>query len=320
MHPSSHRPHPSQVRRRSAPLLLLPLFSLAISGCSIKGMAVNSVADALSGAGGNGGSNVYLTDDDPILVGQALPFSLKLMETILQETPEHEDLLVATAAGFTSYAEMWVLRPSRYQEETDVHAARAQRMRAKALFLRARGYAGRALEVKYPGIEPRLLMTPDSAVVELTADDLPAMYWFAAAHGRAITSDLSDAELMVKGNTVLALLERAIELDETWNRGAFHELFMALPKQLGGSPEKAEEHYQRAMELNGGSSVGPMVSLAESVYLKRQDRANFTRILNEVLAFDLDEHPENRLANTLAQEHAAWLLSRIDELFWMDSE
>ena len=50
-------------------------------------MAMNSLADALSGQG-EGGS-AYLSDDDPALVGEALPFSLKLMESILQETPEH---------------------------------------------------------------------------------------------------------------------------------------------------------------------------------------------------------------------------------------
>ncbi len=44
---------------------------------------MNALANSLSG----GGAGVYLTDNDPVLVGQALPFSLKLMETILQERP-----------------------------------------------------------------------------------------------------------------------------------------------------------------------------------------------------------------------------------------
>jgi predicted anti-sigma-YlaC factor YlaD len=186
--------------------------------------------------------------------------------------------------------------------------------------MRARGYAGRALEVRHPGIVPRLLFSPDSASQELQVDDLPAMYWFAAAHGRAISSDLGDASLLVQGSTVRALLDRALLLDGSWHKGAIHELYMALPVQLGGSAEKTEEHFAIAMELNGGTSIGPMVSLAESVYIPRQERDEFTHILNQVLEFDPDEHPENRLTNILAQEHALWLLSRIDELFWMDPE
>jgi predicted anti-sigma-YlaC factor YlaD len=283
-------------------------------------MAINSVANALAGQGGSGEGNVYLTDEDPILVGEALPFSLKLMETILQETPEHEGLLVATATGFVSYAEMWVLRPSMYLEDTDYYAARAQRMRAKKLFLRARGYAGRALDLRYPGITERLRQTPNQAVQEFEVDDLPAIYWYTAALGRAISTDLGDAELLVQGRAVRELVERALELDEAWNKGALHELVMGLPEQIGGSPERADSAYARAMELNEGRSVGPMVSLAESVHLARQDRESFERTLNQVLEFDSDQYDEYRLTNILAQQHAEWLLSKAEDLFWMDPE
>ena len=316
-HRSTDRIERKPYRRTATRASLVLAIPLIAAGCSIKGMAINSVANAL--AGGDGGSNVYMTDNDPILVGEALPFSLKLMETILQETPEHEGLLVATATGFVSYAEMWVGRPARYLEDTDVYAARRERVRAKALFLRAREYAGRALEVRHPDIVDALLHSPDSAVLVLEIEDLPAMYWFTAAHGRAISSDLGDASLLVQGKTVKALLDRALMLDESWGKGAIHELYMALPSQIGGSPENTEEHFARAMELNGGSAIGPMVSLAELVYVPRQDQEEFTRILNQVLDFDPEEYPENRLTNILAQEHAAWLLSKTDELFWMES-
>jgi predicted anti-sigma-YlaC factor YlaD len=305
-------------RQLACPLLALPL-ALLLSGCSIKGMAINGVANALAGQGGDGEGNVYLTDDDPILVGEALPFSLKLMETILQETPEHEGLLVATATGFVSYAEMWVLRPSRYLEDTDYYAAMAKRRRATKLFLRARDYAGRALDLKYPGITERLRQSPEEAVLEFEADDVPTVYWYTAALGRAISTDPSDAELLVQGRTIQATLARCLELDESWNQGALHELQMGIPEQLGGSPEKAEAAYERAMELNQGRSVGPMVALAESVLVPRQDREGFERILNQVLRFDSEQYRENRLVNILAQQHAEWLLGKADDLFWMDS-
>ncbi len=215
---------------------------------------------------------------------------------------------MAAATGFVSYAEMWVLRPARYMEATDLHGFRRGRERAKKLFLRARDYAGRALEIRHPGIVSRLLMAPDSVVKEFEAEDIPAMYWFAAAHGRAIWTDLSDAFLVVEAPAVTALLDRALELDEDWNRGALHELYMGIPAQLGGSHEKTLEHFAKAMEENGGMSIGPLVSLAESVHQPRQDREAFVQILNEALAFDPNEFPETRLTNILAQEHAVWLL------------
>jgi len=297
------------------PLLLLPLIA---GGCSIKGMAINSVADALSGKGG--GSNVYLTDNDPILVGEALPFSLKLMETILQETPEHEGLLVAAASGFVMYGTAWVLRPARVMEATDLRAARVQRARAKALFLRARGYAGRALEARHPEIVPELMRNPEVIAQRFSVKDIPAMYWFAAAQGSALTSDLNDMDLLTDFTVVPVLLRRALELDEEWNHGALHELMMAMPTSHGISIEDKERHFARAIELNGGSSVAPLVSLAESVAVAQQDRNRFIQLLNEAMEFDVNDFPDTRLANVLAQNHARWLLSRVDELFLMNSE
>ena len=163
-----------------------------------------------------------------------------------------------------------------------------------------------------------MLRDPEPAAQELGMGDLSAMYWFAAAHGRAITTDISDADLMVTGLTVTAILNRGLELDESWNRGAFHEMWMSVPQQLGGSDEKAEMHFAKVMEFNEGMSIGPLVSLAEVVHLKRQDQEEFTRTLERVLAFDPDTYSETRLTNILAQEHAEWLLARTDLLFYMD--
>jgi len=308
-----------KVNRRASPRLFpLLLLVLGTTGCSVKGMAMNSLANALSG--GEGGSNVYLTDNDPILVGEALPFSLKLMETILQETPEHEGLLVAAASGFVMYGTALVLRPSRVMEATDLWAARVQRARAKALFLRARGYAGRALELRHPEILPELMRNPEAVAQRFSPEDLPAMYWFAAAQGSALTSDMNDMGLVTDFTVVLELLRRALELDEGWNKGAIHELAMMMPASHGFSIEEKEHHFARAIELNGGSSVAPFVSLAESVAVAQQDRNRFIQLLNEALEFDVDDFPDTRLANVLAQNHARWLLSRVDELFLMNSE
>jgi predicted anti-sigma-YlaC factor YlaD len=146
------------------------------------------------------------------------------------------------------------------------------------------------------------------------------MYWFAAAHGSAVSSDKSDMGLVADLPVVPALLDRALELNETWNEGALHELLIVVAASQGEGPgggsAKAEHHFVKAMELSGGRSIGPLVSLAETVCVQRQDRVRFTALLNEALDFDVDQVPEKRLANLLSQEHAAWLLSRTDELFF----
>jgi predicted anti-sigma-YlaC factor YlaD len=295
--------------------VVLPLIlALAVMGCSVKGMAMNSMADALSG----GGTSVYMTDNDPALVGDALPFSLKLMEMVLEETPEHEGLLVSTAMAFVLYGQAWVMMPAQRLEATDLQAARAERLRGKALFLRGLGYAGRALELRKPGVVSQFYGDSAAAIPRLEEDDIPAMFWYATALVAAISADRNDMDLVLDLPLVSLLLNRALELDEDWNKGAIHERLIPLTiSGPDGGPEVAEAHMERAMELNGGTSVGPLVSFAESVCVQEQDRARFNDLLTQVLAFDVDAHPDNRLANVIAQQHAAWLMSRVDELFFM---
>jgi predicted anti-sigma-YlaC factor YlaD len=86
----------------------------------------------------------------------------------------------------------------------------------------------------------------------------------------------------------------------------------------GGNTAAAEEHFRKAMELNGGRSIGPLVSMAETVSVQQQDRERFENLLQEALAFEVDTYPETRLANLISQNHARWLLAEIDEFFFQD--
>lgn len=315
---SSRRRRPGDAG--NAPTLLFLLVSFlcpGISGCSVKGMAVNGLADALSA----GGAGVYLTDDDPALVAAALPFSLKLMETVLQETPEHEGLLVATASAFVLYTHAFVLRPARVLEATDLSGARREMSRAKALFLRGRDYAGRALELSFPGVREEMEVNSAFSAERFEKENVPAMYWYAAALGSAVSTDKGDMALVAEFPVVPAFLNRALELDEDWSYGAIHELLVAVTVTGGeGGTEEAEFHFARAMELNEGRSIGPIVTLAETVCVQEQDRERFTSLLRQALAFDVNRHPETRLSNILAQRQALWLLSRVDELFFTTSD
>ena len=79
--------------------------------------------------------------------------------------------------------------------------------------------------------------------------------------------------------------------------------------------ERARRHLERAVTLSGGKRAAPYVSFAETVSVGAQDRAEFGELLKKALAVDPDAVPELRLANTVAQRRAAWLLARADELF-----
>ncbi len=70
-----------------------------IAGCAWQRFAVDRAGDALAGGG-----SVYAADDDVELVGAAIPFGLKLTESLLAASPDHRGLLLAAARGFTQYA------------------------------------------------------------------------------------------------------------------------------------------------------------------------------------------------------------------------
>jgi hypothetical protein len=84
-------------------VLVTLLLCLVSPACSIKKFAVNKLGDALAE-----GAGTYASDNDPELIEAAVPFSLKLMESLLAESPRHLGLLTGVASGFTQYAYAFV--------------------------------------------------------------------------------------------------------------------------------------------------------------------------------------------------------------------
>lgn len=285
-----------------------------LGGCSIKRMAINKLGDALSGSG-----TAFASDDDPELVKAAVPFSLKLIESLLAESPKHEGLLLAAASGFTQYSYAFVNQDADEREDSDLAAATKMRARARRLYLRARGYGLRGLEVRHFGFELRLRKEPKSAVKVATVDDVPLLFWTAAAWGSAISLSKDNPALVSDQPIVEALLDRALELDEDFDGGAIHGALIAyeMARQgLQGDPAlRSKKHFDRAMELSQGKLASPLVSYAESVSVEKQNRAEFVALLEKALAIDPDAVPGSRLLNLVAQRRAQWLLGRVDDLF-----
>lgn len=295
-------------------LLALALLLALLPACSIRRLAINSVADSLSASG-----DVWASDDDPELIRDAVPFALKTTESLLAQVPEHQGLLLSACSGFAQYAyafvelDAFVVQPASYEQ------AQALRARALKLYLRGRDYCLRALEARSPGVTARLRRQPAGAVDDLGPDSLELLYWTGASWGAAISAGLDRPELVVDLPAVRALMDRALTLNPDWNGGAIHEALIslaALPATMGGSPEEAEAHFRRAVELSGGTRASPYVTLAAGLMVAEQDRARFEELLQQALAIDPDSRPSERLANLLAQKKARLLLERADDLFF----
>jgi len=301
-------------------ILWLLMVGLAVvgSGCSVKRMAVNKVGDALAGSG-----TTFASDDDPELVKAAVPFSLKLMEGLLNESPRHEGMLLATASGFTEYAYAFVQQDADELEDKDLTAAEEMRGRARRLYLRARNYGLRGLEVRHKGFEKTLRADPKQAVRMATVKDVPRLYWTALSWAGAISLSKDNPDLIAEMPMVEAMMDRALVLNEAFDFGAIHAFLityeMSRPGGTGDSAARSRQHFERALALSQGLQAGPMISFAEAVCVQKQDLKQFEDLLHQALAINPDAKPEWRLVNLVMQRRAKWLLSRTDQLFLRSS-
>jgi predicted anti-sigma-YlaC factor YlaD len=296
----------------------LPIITLALacatSGCSINRLAVNKVGDALAGGG-----TVFSSDDDPELIKAAAPFSLKLMESLLAESPEHQGLLLATCSGFTQYGYAFVQQESEEIEASDLAKSREMQRRARRLYIRARDYGLRGLEVRHPGFGAQLKANPKLAVAKATKKDVPELFWTSASWAAAVALSKDNPDFVGDLPKIEAMIDRALVLDESWNYGAIHGFLitfeMSRASGEGDPATRAKKHFDRALELGKGKMAGPLVSYAESVCIPAENRAQFESLLNQALAVNPDDDTPTRLENLIMQRRARWLLSRVEKLF-----
>jgi predicted anti-sigma-YlaC factor YlaD len=288
-----------------------------LAGCSVKTYALSSVADALSASG-----DLYARDDDPELVRDSIPVILKTMEQLRDALPKHQGIRLALVRTATALGVGFVKDEAERLEDRDVEASRAIFARARRLFLRGRDYGLEGLDLSSPGFSVAFMTgTPEDrrrVLVRAKKKDVPLLYWTGAAWASAITSAKENMKLVGEVPRVEAIMQRALELDEAFDEGAIHEFFIAYDasrsEAQGGGKARAKAHFERARALSR-NKLSPLLTYAEAVSVDTQNKQEFKRLLEEVLAFDVERDLHHRLVNVLSQRRARWLLSRIDELF-----
>lgn len=324
-------------------LLVILLISVLLLSCSVNEIIV----DAVSGALGGDAANIILGDDDPDFVGDALPFMLKLYEALLELDQENPALYFTLGSGYVSYANIFVQLPAEMLPDDQFTEQMYQLLRAKKLYLRGRDYVLNGLELKYPGFINTLVSGDyENAVSMLQVEDVSNVYWAVGGWLSALAVDLFDYELTLTSSQVIALLVRALELDESYGDGSIHEVFIslyaAIPENMmyrTPDPEKDDMikvsldsyyegkidnpkdfdqrlhyHYERALELGGDKKISSYISWATTYAVQNQDAELYTSLLETAIGFDVDVSIENRLANVAMQRKAQWLLDNI-ELF-----
>jgi predicted anti-sigma-YlaC factor YlaD len=302
------------------PFAILVVSLLVFHSCSIKKMAMKTVAGALSSPGGN---SVFTGDNDPELVGDALPFAIKMYESLLQSIPGHRGLRLRTGSLYVMYANAFLQTPASLLEESEYRKQEFLMNRAKNLYLRGRDILLLGMEQRYPGFRKYLDEKKfDLALSAVKADDVPLLYWAAAGWLGAFAIDPFDMKLGLTVPRAAAMMDRALQLDESFGNGSLHEFYVlyygAMPDYMGGDFKKARYHFKKALDLSGGKSTSACISLATTVSVKEQNINEFKDLLKRVLKMDPDANPDNRLVTILDQRKARWLLDHTDDFFLVD--
>jgi predicted anti-sigma-YlaC factor YlaD len=296
-------------------ILPVCVIAMLLSGCAINRMAVNMAGNALAKSG-----TTFTSDDDPELVGAAIPFGLKLYEGLLAESPKHTGLLLAAAQGFTEYSYVFVDAQIDEARGESLEKADALRNRARKLYIRAYKYGMRGLEVRHKGFGAELDNDAEAALKKTNRRDVPLLYWTAAARGLTISLSKDSPELIAELPLVETIVRRVAELDEGFGAGAVPEFLITLEASRSGvKPEEQQkamrQYFKRALELSKHKRASTYVSFAENACIPARDPVEFKAMLEQALAVDPEADPDNRLANIVARRRALWLLAHIDELF-----
>ena len=173
------------------------VISLLLTGCSMKAQMVRSMDPIMEDM-----SSVVNMSNDVDLIRDGLPASLIQMDGFIKSAPNNK-LLLKAAESYFGYAFSFV---------EDVN-----KPRASALYLKAREYALRALK-KYRQFDEQ---TPDlnDMLANCGKQDVPALYWAAGSWLAWIGLNVDNPEAIMDIPKVEAMLDRVIELDETYYYG-----------------------------------------------------------------------------------------------------
>ncbi len=276
---------------------MIPLL-LAVAGCAaLIRPATSRFAGDLSSA--------ILNQNDPDMVRDGAPAYLLAIDGLIAGDPDDGELLLTGARLYGAYASAFV------EDET----------RQRRLWDRALGYGRRALCSDRASVCEAADRPYDEFIASLGetgAQDVPSLYGFGAAWAGWVQAYADDWAAIAEIPKIEALMQRVLELDESYEDGGAHlylgVLLTQRPASLGGKPEQAREHFERVVELSKGQNLMAKVLYARQYARLVFDRPLHDRLLQEVVAAD-PEAPGLTLSNTLAREQARVLLADADDYF-----
>ncbi len=251
---------------------------------------MRNVADSLSLGIANHNDLETVRDGEPAY--------LLLIDGFILNDPDNEELLLAGARLYDTYAGIFV----------------EDKQRAARLADKAHDYARRALCQPYPTVclyDKGSFDNFAQEIIKVKNNKLPLLYGYATAWTGWIQAHSGDFRAIAELPKVELAFEQIIKLDPAYERGQA-QLYLAVlrtlrPPALGGKPEIGRKHFENAIKYSNGRNLYAKVEFARRYARLVFDQALHDKLLNEVM----DANPKESgltLSNTLAQQQARQLL------------
>lgn len=276
----------------------LLLIAPAISGCSaLVGRASADMAQNLAAA--------ILNQDDPVLVRDALPSYLLLLDSLIEANPDNPATLATAAQLYAAYGAALVDDPQR----------------AQTLTARSRDYGVRALcaaETATCSLEGKSFDEFSAAIAAVRQRNATALYSYSLGTLAWIRENSHDFNALAEIPKVEFALERVLAL-EPGDLAASTSMYLGIlntlrPLALGGQPDAGRAWFEQAIALSDERDLGIKVEFARGYARLVYDRELHDRLLNEVMSADVKQ-PGYTLFNIMAQAQAQVLLDAADDYF-----
>jgi len=243
---------------------------------------------------------------DVDMIRDSLPATLVQLDGFIDIAPSAKLLLRAAEANF-GYSFAFV-------EDVD-------KERASFLYLKARDYALKPLMLndEFRGSLRKPVDKFKKSLDGFWKSEAPALYWAANSWMAYTALNLDKTEALMDIPKIEAMLLRVVELDETYYYGSAHAslgaFYASRSKVIGGDPDKAKYHFDRAFEISGSRLLFIHLLYAKYYAYQIQDRALFEETLRKVIDAPVDLLPEKNFANEVAKRKARALLNDVDLYF-----
>jgi hypothetical protein len=300
---------------RMANFSILALFAILLSQCSLRSMAIQEVTDIVQA-----GVPAFERDDDLELIQEAMPANIKLLEAMLESDPDNTKLLALLAQMYGSYTFGFI---DPLLDQSDLKQEDLVRARVNRLFSRGVAYGEKALRLADKACDTSIKVATevDNCFKALSREDVPALFWYGFNLAAYINRNLDNVGALGQGVFVEKAMQRIIALQEDYMFGSAHLLLLAYygsrPPMMGGSAEKAKQHFDRIQALTDKKFKLADVYYARYVLVQQNNRAEFEKLLKPLLEPTAQpaEPSSLRLYNELAKTRAQVYLKGIDDLF-----